>query len=239
MSAFQGIPREGVRFLEQLRANNDKVWFDKHKTEYQQHLLEPSRDFVVAMGERLRDLAPAIVADPRVNGSLFKIHRDTRFSKDKSPFKTNVGIYFWEGAGKRMECPGFYLHLGPPTVMIGGGMHTFPRELLEPYREAAADPKLGPQLREAVDQVGDALGGDPFEIAACYGAPESYKRVPKGYDPDHPNADLLRRKGLSAGIESPIPDELHGPELVDYAYERFEAIAPLHRWLVAMIGKYG
>ena len=82
-------------------------WFKRHKNDYEELVLNPSRLFVSEMGELLRGIVPAINADPRVNRSLFRINRDTRFSKDKTPYKTHITLWFWEGLGPRMENPGF------------------------------------------------------------------------------------------------------------------------------------
>lgn len=226
---FKGFPKEAVRFLQGLKKHNSRDWFESHRDDYDEHLIEPARSFVVAMGEGLRTIAPAVVADPRVNGSLFRLNRDTRFSKDKTPYKTNVGIFFWEGEGKRMECPGFYFHLEPPKLMVGVGMYMFPKELLDVYRDAVVDPKLGPALKKAVTKVGPLVGR-----TGCGLDVPSYKKVPRGYDPDHPNAEFLKYKGLSAGMEAGIPKELYSPKLIAYCLDRFRKLVPLHRWLVQM-----
>jgi uncharacterized protein (TIGR02453 family) len=181
------------------------------------------------MGVRLRTLAPNIVADARTNGagSIFRIYRDIRFSKDKSPYKTYMGIFFWEGPRRKMENPGFYLHLAPPRLMLGAGIHMFPRPLLEAYRGSVVDPDLGPALVQAVEQV---TSQGPYRIGG-----QHYKRIPRGYDPAHENASFLLYNGLSASSEGPIPPELHSAEFLDYCFERFEDMFPIHRWLVAMM----
>jgi len=114
-AAFNGFPRELIQFYQGLSRNNDKSWFNEHKDIYARHVIAPAQDFVVSMGERLRMLSPGIVADTRANGagSIFRIYRDLRFSKDKRPYKTFLGIFFWEGSGKKMENPGFYFHMEP------------------------------------------------------------------------------------------------------------------------------
>ena len=186
--AFSGFPREAPTFFAELIQNNDIGWFQANKKRYQELILEPSREFVTAMGERLRELAPEIHADPRVNRSLFRINRDTRFSPDKSPYKDHAGIWLWEGAGKRMECSGFYFQLSPDRLFLGAGIYSFPKELVEPFRRAVDSPGQGPDLARAVELVKAAgpytLGGDGL------------KRAPRGFAPDHPRVELLKRKGL-------------------------------------------
>jgi uncharacterized protein (TIGR02453 family) len=224
---FPGFPKRTIAFLHDLAAHNDRAWFAAHKAEYEAAVMEPARAFVLAMGERLRRLTPGIKAEPRTDGSLFRIFRDTRFSPDKSPFKTNLGILFWEGGGSRMENPGYYFHLEPPTLMLGGGLYIIPRTLLERYRRTVADPEYGPELAAIVKKLKARPG---FTIGG-----EHYKRVPAGYDADPVAAGLLRHSGLYAGCEVPVPAELHSPALVDYCLKRFKPMEPLHRWMVDMI----
>lgn len=227
VDVFSGFPKKTITFLRDLAAHNDRDWFAAHKAEYETSVLEPARAFVLAMGERLRRLTPGLRFDPRANGSLFRIHRDTRFSADKSPYKTNLGILFWEGGGPRLDCSSYYFHLEPPTLMLGGGVYVFSRSLLERYRRAVADPEYGPALaaivRKLIARPGYTLGG------------EHYKRVPAGYDAGPETARLLRHAGLYAGVEAPIPAELHSPALIDYCWERFKPMEPLHRWLATLV----
>ncbi len=224
---FTGFPKSTVSFLRQLAEYNDREWFAAHKAEYEAAVMEPSRAFVAAMGARLRRLTPGIKAEPRTDGSLFRIFRDTRFSPDKSPYKTNLGILFWEGSGPRLECSGYYFHLEPPTLMLGGGLYIIPRPLLDRYRRAVADPEYGPELAAIVKKLtarpGFTLGG------------EHYKRVPSGFTADPKAEFLMLHAGLYAGIEVPIPAELHSPALVDYCWERFKPMEPLHRWLTKLV----
>jgi uncharacterized protein (TIGR02453 family) len=109
--AFTGFPQKGLVFFKELAENNDKLWFDAHRGDYEHHVLGPARYFIVALGDRLKSIAPKIQADPRVNKTLFRINRDTRFRHDKTPYKTHLALWFWEGTRPRMECSGFYFHL--------------------------------------------------------------------------------------------------------------------------------
>ena len=174
------------------------------------------------MGDALRGKVPGINADPRTDRSIFRIHRDVRFSKDKSPYKPNLGVILWDGPGAKMESSGFYLHLEPPEFYLGCGYYMFSKESLAAYRELVTHPKAGPALLRAVKLVekrGYSIGG------------EKTKRVPRGFDPAHPRAELLKHKGLYAGIEMKPPAELHGPELVGFCRDHFQALLPLHRQL--------
>jgi uncharacterized protein (TIGR02453 family) len=221
---FAGFTKETVRFFNGLKKNNTKEWFEANRTLYDEHVMAPARAFVVAMGERLRSISPKIIAVPLVNKSIFRINRDTRFSADPSPYKTNLGLYFWEGLRPRMESSGFYFHLEPPEMWLGVGLYMFTDALMTRFRRAAVHPESGPELSQIVEELsalpGVGLGG------------QHYKRVPVGYDPEHPNAELLKHNGLYSGYDMRIPDEFFSPRLVEYCFERFEAVAPLHRWIV-------
>lgn len=228
-ASFTGFPEETVKFFKGLTKNNYKVWFDEHKGDYENFVKAPAQAFVSDMGIRLREVSPKVNADPRVNKSIFRIYRDARFSKDKRPYKTHLGIFFWEGPGKKMECPGYYFHLEPPNLMLGAGLYMFPREYLEEYRESAVHKKYGPALAKAIDEINKK---GPYTIGGT-----CYKRVPRGYDPEHKNAELLKHKGLFARIETRTPKELHSEALLDYCFEKWRDMSALHKWLVEMTAR--
>lgn len=228
MAAFNGFSKELVQFFKKLEKNNSKQWFDKHRNEYEEFVLFPSREFVAVMGKRLRKIAPEVNAIPKVNQSLFRINRDTRFSKDKSPYKTCMGIWFWEGNRKRMECSGFYFHHEGDRLLIGAGIHTFAKPLLDMYRKAVVDKKLGKELRSAVAEVsakGYLVGG------------KHYKRIPRGYDESHPNAEFLLYNGLHAGLDEKIPKQFYSEAIIDYVFGHHKNMAPVHRWLKKALKK--
>jgi uncharacterized protein (TIGR02453 family) len=222
---FKGFPKEAVRFFNELKFNNDKLWFDDHRAVYEEYVLGPSRDYVAAMGAKLAKIAPGIVADPRINKSLFRINRDARFSKDKSPYKTHMGIWLWEGPFKRMENSGFYFHLDPPHLLTGVGVYMFPKELLQAYRESVVHPQHGPALVKAIA----AVGKHGLEVGGKH-----YKRVPRDFDPNHKYAELLKHNGLVIGIEEKIPAIFHKPEFIDFQFDRFKKMLPLHKWLLEL-----
>ena len=224
MSEFTGFPPECVQFLSDLAANNDREWFKARKGDFDRHVVDPARGFVEALGARLMEAVPGVVADPRVDGSIFRIYRDTRFAKDKSPYKRHLGIFLWEGEGPKMECPGFYFHLEPPNLMLGGGIHLFSRQLLAGFRDSVVHPKHGPDLVRAVMEVSRTL-----KIGGLH-----YRKVPRGYDGDHQYAQFLLYNGLTAWTEGPIPDQLYTPDIVELAYRAFELMLPMHRWLLEL-----
>jgi uncharacterized protein (TIGR02453 family) len=227
---FQGFSKETIKFFKDLKKSNTKKWFQAHKQDYEIHVMQPARAYVVAMGEKLKTEVPDIVAIPKINKSLFRINRDTRFSADKSPYKTNMGIFFWEGQRPRMECPGFYFHLEPNFLMLGVGLYMFPKYLFDTYRNSVVHPKYGKDLADIVTKIERKKG---YQIGGKH-----YKRVPAGYDASHPLADLLLFNGFHAGIETSIPEEFYSKKLVSYCWDRFRPLLPLHIWLVGMTRRY-
>lgn len=223
---FAGFPRECVEFYTQLARNNNKLWFDEHKADFEEYVMSPTRAFVFEMGRLLAAIAPKVTADPRVNKSIFRPYRDTRFSKDKTPYKTHLGIFFWEGNLAKMDCPGFYFHLEPPTLFFGAGNHCFSPKLLEAYRDSIVDPKHGPALVQAVKKL---TTKDGYSIGGRH-----YKKSPRGYQAEGIAAELLLHNGLYAAHEVDIPKELHSAKILDYCFEVFNEMAPIHRWLVEM-----
>jgi uncharacterized protein (TIGR02453 family) len=224
--SFQGFPREALGFLRELAEHNDRDWFLAHRDDYESLLLEPARDFVEAMGAELETIRDDLNADPRVNGSIFRINRDTRFSRDKRPYKTHLDLWFWQGDGPSRGRPGFWFRLTADRLALGAGMHRFERDVLERYRTAVADDGAGGALSEAaarVESAGYELGG------------RTYKRVPQGYDPAHPRADLLRHEGLYAGVELPVPREAYTRAFPAFCVRRYAEVAPLVDWLATSI----
>lgn len=226
ISDFRGFSRETVQFFSDLKRNNNRVWFESHREEYENHVMRPARAFVVTMGVRLRSISPSIIASPKVNKSLFRISRDTRFSLDMSPYKTNLGIFFWEGTRPRMECSGFYFHLEPPKIVLGSGVYMLPRRLLDRYRRMVVDHEYGEELSAIIKRL--------RKLKGCRLGGRHYKRIPAGYDPSHPNADLLLHNGLYASWETEIPDEFFNQKLIGYCWDKFHSTDPLHKWLVSI-----
>jgi len=224
VASFSGFRPQLLEFLSELRANNSREWFQAHRAEYDELLLEPSRMFVVAMGERLRTLGDDIHAEPKVHGSIFAINRDTRFSADKTPYKTHLDLWFWQGDGPSRERPGYFLRLTGDRLLLGAGVHSFTDAAVERYRRAVLDDAEGNRLEQAAAAVGSELVGG-----------RTYKRVPAGLPADHSRADWLRHSGLFAELEQAVPQELFGEALPDWCLEHFERVAPLQRWLVDLL----
>lgn len=228
--AFTGFSKECIKFYKDLLKNNDKAWFEKHKESYEKYVLTPSRDYVVEMGQHLRKISPGIHADPRVNKSLFKIYRDVRFSKDKRPFKTNLGIWFWQGEGKRFDYSGFYFHLAPPEIILAVGIHVFDSARLEIFRDQVVHETHGPALIKAIKKV---------EKAGYLIGETHYKKTPRGYDKDHKSAEYLLFNSLHAHHTIKIPVEFYSADFIDYSFKFFKAMNPIHQWLVEMTKRAG
>jgi uncharacterized protein (TIGR02453 family) len=181
-------------FLIELAANNDRDWFADNKARYETQVLEPALAFIEDFGYRLAEISPNLRADSRRNGgSLFRIYRDTRFSRDKTPYKTHTGMHFRHVAAKDVHAPGYYLHLAPDSVFAGAGIWRPETQTCNKIREAiVANPK---GWRAAT------AGNDAF--VARFGAVggEQLKRVPSSFDPDHEFSEDLRRKGFTASVE--------------------------------------
>lgn len=172
-------------FLSDLRENNDRAWFQANKLRYEEAVREPALEFIADFAPFLREISPHFVADLRpVGGSLFRIHRDVRFSKDKSPYKTHTGISFRHELARDVHAPGFYLHLEPGSVWAGTGIWHPDGATLAKLRDAVvADP----------DRWTRVAHGKPFAPVYRLGG-DSLKRPPAGYDGDHPLIEDLKRK---------------------------------------------
>lgn len=223
---FGGFTKDTFKFLKNLEKNNTKEWFAEHREAYDEQVFQPSLSFISGMGERLRSIAPNIVAIPKTDKSIFRIYKDVRFSKDKTPYKTHVGIFFWDGKRKKLENPGFYLQLNKNSIFIAGGLYIFPKDLLKPYRDSVVDPKRGKELRSIIKKI---TKNPSYKVGDAH-----YKRVPRGYDPEHPNAELLLYNGIHAYSESPVPKEIYTSDFIDYCYKIFKDFSPLHSWLLGL-----
>jgi len=226
MTSFSGFDPAALDFLRGLGEHNDRAWFDAHRADYEELLLLPAREFVTALGERLAVIAPAVHADPRVNGSILRINRDTRFSTDKRPYKTHLDLWLWEGDGPSRACSGFFLRIEADRIGYGAGMHHFEKDVLATYRAAVDDPRRGPALVRAAKKA-TASGAQVGR--------EGWKRVPAPYAADHPRADLLRYGGLVAGTRVDVPSELFTPGFPDWCLERLGPLRPLQKWVAQVV----
>lgn len=184
---------EVFSFLRELSENNDKTWWEDNKDRYRHVVQEPAHDFIEDFGPRLNSISPHFIADPRSNGgSLMRPYRDIRFSKDKTPYKTNVGIQFRHARGKDVHAPGFYLHLEPGQCFAGAGLWTPETTVARAIRQRINDePDLWAKTAHDPDFSAEWTIADHDE--------DRLKRIPRELDPDHPYPDDLRLKSFTAG----------------------------------------
>ncbi len=224
---FGGFPKEGLHFLNDLKYNNHPQWFHAHKADYTDYLLKPAQQFVEAFGQLLRkNISRKIVADARpTGGSIFRIYRDIRFSKDKTPYKTHVGILFWEDRqGKKLNSPGIYFHLEDQGAQLHVGQFEFPKTRLDHYRKMVAHPKWGPALEKIISEL---TNNNKYIING-----EHFKNVPRDYPPDHPRAALLKYNGLYASSPWLSSVILTQSKLPEVCLSHCLHMAPLFEWLM-------
>lgn len=226
---FGGFGKDFFGFLRDLAANNDRVWFEANKDRYREVVVAPVSAFVTALAPKLRKVSPHFVADPRpVGGSMFRIHRDTRFSKDKSPYKTHTGVQFRHAAGKDAHAPGFYLHLEPKRVFYGGGVWMPPPALLNAVRQRIVDEptawKKAVTTASLVETFGALQPGDPLA------------RPPRGFPADHPHIDDIRKRSFFLSVDAAESDAGKPGFLHDVA-EAYLAARPVMRFLTLAAGQ--
>jgi uncharacterized protein (TIGR02453 family) len=219
--------REFFDFFAELEENNERDWFNANKKRYEAHVKQPCLDFISDFAPLLEDLSPHYEAIPKaVGGSMFRIYRDVRFSKDKRPYKTAAGLMFKHVGGKHVVAPGFYLHMTAGEVAAGAGMWMPPNPVLA-------------KIRTAIDQRSDEWGEIKAALTArggrWHGADKALKRVPRGFDPDHVHGDDLKLKTVAVGIPMSESDAL-----TDNFVERFAAacdeLLPFVRFLGQAVG---
>lgn len=215
-------------FLDDLEQNNERPWFKANKSRYEAELKAPALRFIEDFGPYLGELSPHFKAVPKATGgSLFRIYRDTRFSKDKTPYKTHLGIHFRHETGKDAHAPGYYLHIERGHVMCGFGLWAPPNPVLNRIRDRiVAEPDAWVEAKVAATGGTGAL----HEMGKL-------KRVPRGYDKAHPLADDLKHKSFAATRILPESAVLADDFIEHYAQLCAEA-APLMRFLCGAVGVY-
>lgn len=226
MGNFAGFGPTTLGFLAELRDNNNRDWFQANKTRYDDCVLEPALDFIVAVGERLPTISEHLVAIPKRNGgSLMRVYRDTRFSSDKTPYKTNIGIQFRHEQAKDVHAPGLYFHLDNDECFLGVGMWHPDRDALVAIRAAIMD--NGASWK----RVRDAKAfRDVFELGGA-----SLKRPPRGFPGDHRYVADLKRKDF-IGIQRMAPARAASPKIADEVFAMFGAGKGFMRFLCRSLG---
>jgi uncharacterized protein (TIGR02453 family) len=212
---------ETLKFLEELEHNNNRDWFNANKSRYESDVLDVALAFIQSMHDPLRDIAPHFTAVPkRMGGSLMRVYRDTRFSRNKTPYKTNIGIQFRHEQAKDVHAPGFYIHIDPQQVFLGAGMWRPESSALAGIRQRISD-----KQKEWLRVRDDRTFRRHFKLGG-----ETLKRPPRGYAADHPMIDDIRRKDFIAVKEMTHDDALH-PRFQQKVETAFKASVSYMRFL--------
>ena len=214
------LSRASVKFLAELQKNNRRPWFEAHREAYERDVRDASVNFVRDMAPRVQKLSPHYVGEAKpLGGSIMRIHRDTRFSKDKTPYKTHLGMHFWhEDATEAKPAPVYYVSIGPQESGCGGGLYMLPTPAVTKVRQAiAAEPQRWEKAKRGLDVSGEQL-----------------KRVPKPWPEDHPHAADLRRKQFLWWV--PLKQSDVGPKLPEKVFDGFQQGAPLMDFLCGALG---
>ena len=224
-SGFRGFADREGRFFRALARNQCREWFARHRREYEEGWLAPMKALLADVRERIDRLyARHPIAEPHV----FRIHRDVRFAKDKSPYKTHIGGYLGiAGAAPGPSAPAaLYFHVGAREIIVCAGHYMMDGAQVARFRRDVLDARRGEALAAIVRKLTRA----GFTV----GAHDTLKRVPRGIDPEHPRADLLRRKGLIVSFPDPARALLVTPALVDWTVTHVKRTVPLVEWLAAL-----
>ncbi len=223
---FNGFDQSLLGFLDELKHNNERDWFAQNKDRYEALVREPALDFIVAMGPHFDRFAPQFEAvAQKMGGSLMRVFRDTRFGRDKTPYKTNVGIQFRHTRGKDVHAPGYYMHIEPGRHFIGAGLWHPEPDALAGIRNA---------IVERATAWKNARDAAPLRrIYTLEGG--ALKRPPRGFPSDHPLVEDLKRTDFIA--TAPIDDdELFRTDFAARVAKKFEAATPLMSFLCRAVG---
>lgn len=218
--------KQTIAFLRQLERNNNRDWFNENKSRYEVEVLDPALRFIQSMHDSLNDIAPHFTAVPkRMGGSLMRIYRDTRFSKDKTPYKTNIGIQFRHEQAKDVHSPGYYVHIDPNQVFLGAGMWRPASEALHQIRQRIVD-----KDKEWVRTSRDRTFRRHFELGG-----ESLLRPPRGFDKEHALIEDLKRKDFIA-VKYLEHNDATDPRFQRKVETAFRAAAPYMQFLCKAVG---
>ena len=217
---------ETIKFLNQLAKNNNRDWFNENKTRYETDVLDVALHFIQSMQDPLEKIAPHFTAIPkRMGGSLMRVYRDTRFSKNKTPYKTNIGIQFRHERAKDVHSPGFYVHIDPEGVFIGAGMWRPEPAALANIRERISD-----KQKEWVSVSTDKKFRRHFKLGG-----ETLSRPPRGYAKDHPMIEDLKRKDFIAVKNLELSDATD-PKFQQKVETAFKAASDYTQFLCKAVG---
>jgi uncharacterized protein (TIGR02453 family) len=226
MPRYLGFDAKTISFLKELKANNNREWFKENKSRYEDCVLDVALRFIQSMQDPLADIAPHFVATPtRMGGSLMRVYRDARFSKNKTPYKTNIGIQFRHELAKNVHSPGYYVHIEPDSVFLGAGMWMPDSDPLRNIREriAARPAEWKRMMNDSAFKRHYKLGGS------------SLKRPPRGFDKDHECIEDLKRKSFIAVKEMDVNACLN-PRFQQQVETAFKNATPYMKFLCKAVG---
>jgi uncharacterized protein (TIGR02453 family) len=215
---FDGFPKEGLRFFKQLKQNNNREWFNAHKAEYEEFVKMPMQSMIASLQPSMARLAPEIEVHPKRN--MFRIYRDIRFSKNKLPYKTHMAAVFHR-KGHWEESAGYYVHIEPGGVYVGGGVYMPDSQQLKKIRRAIAE-----RADEFLDIVNDRTFKKKFKTLEG----EKLLRNPIGFPSDHPMIEWLKYKQFYTGVEW-NEKECYTPKLIDKVLVVYKDLLPMIRFL--------
>lgn len=225
--AFDGLPNDYFKFFAELTENNNRDWFNDNKARFRTSVQEPLAEFVEAMAPRIAKVSKHITADPRLNGgSVFRIYKDVRFSKDKTPYKTHGAVQFRHALGKDAHAPGFYVHIDPKEIFYGGGIWTPPSPTLLKIREA---------IRDKSKEWKNATTSTAFKKRFGDVRGDSLTRPPRGFDADDPMIDDIKRKSFFAMAQGKRA-QTKKAAFCDDVEAAMKDAAPMMKFLCAAVG---
>ena len=225
-SRYASFKPETLKFLKQLKKNNNRDWFNENKTRYEEDVLDVALHFIQSMQDPLEKIAPHFTAIPkRMGGSLMRVYRDTRFSKDKTPYKTNIGIQFRHELAKDVHAPGFYVHIDTESVFLGVGMWRPDSQPLAGIRQRIAD-----KPKAWTDVINNSTFKRNFELGGT-----SLVRPPKGFDKEHPLIEDIKRKDFIA-VKNMTHEDALNPRFQQKVENSFKAASDYMQFICKAVG---
>lgn len=220
MQNFTWFSKETIKFFSELRDNNNKKWFDENRERYETYIKKPLKLFFIDLWEKILEERPDINLNSKK--AIFRINRDIRFSKNKTPYKVWMSFAIWEGPYSKTENPWFYFCLGAKDLDLGWGNYIFNKEMLERFRE-----KIAWDEAESFKKIITSLRKKWYEIKG-----KKYKRYPKWYSKESKNSEYLLYNGVFVYEQYSKPKEIYSKDLVDFCMKKYNDFMELHNWIV-------